>query len=192
MIMIHGRGASPKDILGLAGPLNRPQVAYLAPAAANSTWYPHSFMTAIAGNEPWLSSALEAVDDLVEHVTGGGVAHDRVILLGFSQGACLSGEYAVRHPRRYGGIVILSGGLIGPPGTRWQETGSFDRTPVFLGCSDIDAHIPAERVAESAGVFERMGASVTTRLYPGMGHQVNDDEIMATRAVIDRVLTAGG
>ena len=187
MIMAHGRGASPEDILGLAGALRHPEFTYLAPTAANNTWYPYSFLTEIAKNEPWLSSALDVLGSLVDDVAARGVPRERIVLLGFSQGACLSGELAVRRPGRYGGVVMLSGGLIGPPGTTWNHSGSFDGTPVFLGCSDVDPHIPAARVDESALAFERMGAAVTKRIYPGMGHFVNDDEIAFVRALMDRV-----
>jgi predicted esterase len=187
MIMVHGRGASADDILGLAAALGRPGFAFLAPAAANNTWYPYSFLTETAKNEPWLSSALEVLGGLVTDLVVRGVPQDRIVLLGFSQGACLSGEFAVRRSGRYGGVVMLSGGLIGPPGTAWEHPGSFEGTPVFLGCSDIDPHVPAARVDESAAVFERMGAAVTRRLYPGMGHQVNEDEVAFIRSLMDRV-----
>jgi len=192
MIMVHGRNAGPANILDLTSSLNRPKATYLAPAAANQTWYPYSFLTDTAKNEPGLSSGLYVLDRLIADVVARGIPKDQVGLLGFSQGACLAAEYAVRHPTRYGGIIVLSGGLIGPPGTRWDYEGSFTGTPVFLGCSDVDAHIPKERVEESAAIFERMGAAVTKRLYPGMGHLVNDDEIAFAQGVIDRVLGSDG
>ena len=111
------------------------------------------------------------------------------MLLGFSQGACLASEFAVRHPARYGGVIAFSGGLIGPPGTVWDEkAGLFEGTPVFLGCSDVDPHIPLRRVEESTSVFQRMGARVTQRIYPAMGHLVNDDEMASARALMDTVL----
>ena len=186
VIMVHGRGAGPETILDLVPALARPRVTCLAPAAANRTWYPNRFMTDIAGNEPALSSALAVIASLVARVEHAGVSRARIVLLGFSQGACLAGEFAVRHAARYGGVAMFSGGLIGPPGTRWEYPGGFDGTPVFLGCSDVDAHIPEARVRESAAVFTRMGADVTTRIYPGMGHLINDDEIVAAQAMIDR------
>ncbi len=188
MIMLHGRNASPGNILGLTADLDRSEFTYLAPAAANSSWYPYSFLTETAKNEPYLSSALQVVDDLVADLLSRGIHKRHVVLLGFSQGACLAGEYAVRHADRYGGVIMLSGGLIGPPGTRWDYRGSFAATPVVLGCSDVDGHIPKERVLESGGVFERMAAEVALRLYPGMGHQINEDEMLLARAVMDRVL----
>lgn len=188
VIMVHGRNASPANILELVPALNRPAFAYLAPAAADYTWYPFSFLTDTAKNEPGLSSGLDVLDGLVVSLEARGIPKSRIVLLGFSQGACLSAEFAVRHASRYGGVIIFSGGLIGPPGTAWDVAGSFDGTPVFLGCSDVDAHIPKERVEESAAVFERLGAAVTLRLYPGMGHLVTDDEISWARAVMDQVL----
>lgn len=187
VIMVHGRGASPSNMLDLVPWLRHPALTYLAPAAASHTWYPNSFMSPIASNEPNLSSALGVIASLVARVEAAGIPQSRIVLLGFSQGACLSGEFAVRHASRLGGVVMLSGGLIGPPGTRWELEGQFDGTPVFLGCSDVDAHIPKERVLESAEVFTRMGAEVTTRIYPGMGHLVNDDEADFVRRLLDGV-----
>lgn len=183
-ILVHGRGSSADDLLGLAREFGTTDVCYLAPEAANHTWYPYPFIAPIERNEPYLSSALRLVDHVVEHAGGEGVAPDRVVLLGFSQGACLALEYAARHARRYAGVVGLSGGVIGPPGTPRDYEGSFDGTPVFLGCSDIDAHIPLERVHESADVFRRMNAAVDERIYPRMGHTVNGDEIAAVTAML--------
>ena len=187
VIMLHGRGAGAENILELVPVLDRSQFTYLAPAAAGHTWYPYSFMSAIERNEPYLSSALRRIDALVSEVATRGVPKACVVLLGFSQGACLAGEYACRHAERYGAVVMWSGGLIGPPGTTWNNPGTFDGTPVFLGCSDRDPHIPKERVDESAAVFTRMGADVTERIYPGMGHTVNDDEIALVRTLLDGV-----
>jgi predicted esterase len=185
VIMLHGRGASPEDILGLATAFERSDVTYLAPAAADNTWYPYSFLTEIAKNEPYLSSALSVVGSLVEDLEASGIARDHLVVMGFSQGACLATEFAIRNASRFGGFVAFSGGAIGPPGTAWDESRRFDQTPMFLGCSDIDPHIPIERVRESAEICARMGASVTTRIYPGMGHLVNDDEIAHARALLD-------
>ena len=185
VIALHGRGASAADILGLAGELGAPDdVAWIAPEAAGATWYPYSFLTPIHKNEPFLSSALDVVDGLVKALEQAGLPAERIGLLGFSQGACLSLEFAARHARRYAAIVGLSGGLIGPPGTPRDYTGRFDGTRVFLGCSDVDAHIPVARVHESADVFRRLGASVDERIYPQMGHLVNGDEINAVRALL--------
>ena len=191
VVMVHGRNASPQSILELIPWLERPDMAYLAPAAANGTWYPYSFMAPIAGNEPGISSGLHVLDALVARIVTGGIPQSRIVLLGFSQGACLASECAVRHAGRFGGVVVFSGGLIGPPGTRWEYPGSFDGTPVFLGCSDRDSHIPASRVDESAEVFARMGAAVTKRIYPGMGHTVNEDEIACAQRVLDAASATG-
>jgi len=183
-ILLHGRGASAEDILGLASDLRLTDVAYLAPQAAGNTWYPYSFLTPMAKNEPNLSSALGTIAALVAHLEERGVSPDRVALMGFSQGACLALEYAARHARRYACVAAFSGGLIGPPGTPRDYAGSFDGTSIFLGCSDIDPHIPLERVKESAEVCRKMGAAVDERIYPGMGHTVNLDEMTAVRAML--------
>ncbi len=184
MILVHGRGASADDILTLAPQMNRPDFAYLAPQAAGSTWYPYSFLVPIAQNEPYLSSALARLGAVLAHVEAAGLPSERVMLLGFSQGACLALEYAARHARRYGGLVGLSGGLIGPDDTPRDYPGSLDGTPVFLGCSDVDFHIPKERVIESADALRRLGGAVDARLYPGMGHTINEDEIKVVRQMM--------
>ncbi len=185
VIMVHGRNAGPENILDLAPRLARPEVTYLAPAAANRTWYPYSFLADIASNEPGLSSGLAVLQSLVERVEAAGVPRDHLVVLGFSQGACLATEFAVRHASRFGGVVAYSGGAIGPPGTRWDESGRFDGTPVFFGCSDVDSHVPASRVIESAELCTRMEAAVTKRIYPGMGHLINDDEIAWAQGLLD-------
>jgi predicted esterase len=184
-VLVHGRNASPEQILTLVPRIDRPAVSYLAPAAANRTWYPQSFLAEIAQNEPDLSSALEVLRAITSDLVARWVPRRRIVLLGFSQGACLSGEFAVRHADRWGGVVMFSGGLIGPPGTIWSRPGTFDGMPAFLGCSDVDSHIPVLRVEESAAVFERMGAALTKRLYPGMGHTVNDDELAQASAILE-------
>jgi phospholipase/carboxylesterase len=192
VIMVHGRNAAPANILSLVPALARPGLTYLAPAAAGGTWYPLSFMAEKEKNEPGLSSGLWVLDQLAEHVVSSGIRRDRIVLLGFSQGACLTAEFAASHADRYGGVVLYSGGLIGPPGTTWNYSGSFGGTPVFLGCSDVDAHVPKTRVDESATVFQRMGATVTERIYPGMGHLVNDEELEFTRTLLSDLLSAPG
>ena len=183
-IFVHGRGASAEDILGVAPELHADDVAYLAPQAADRTWYPYSFLTSIPKNEPWLTSALSVLAKLVSKLEAQGHPSDRIVLLGFSQGACLSLEFAARNPRRYAAVVGFSGGLVGPAGTPRDYQGSFAGTPVLLGCSDIDAHIPLERVHETADVLRRMGATVDERIYKGMGHTINADELEAARRLV--------
>jgi predicted esterase len=183
-ILIHGRGASAEDILGIAHELAIPDIAYLAPQAAGNTWYPYSFLSPIPQNEPGLSSALLVIEGLISHLGEQGLPPERVVLMGFSQGACLTLEFAARHARRYAAIAAFSGGVIGPPGTPRDYAGSFAGTPAFLGCSDVDAHIPVERVRESAEVYRRMGATVDERIYPRMGHTINADEIDAVRRLL--------
>jgi predicted esterase len=188
VILIHGRGDSASGILGLAHELNLPDVAFVAPQAAGNTWYPNSFLTAIEKNEPHLTSALNAVGKLIATLAQHQVGIDHVVIMGFSQGACLSLEFAARNAQRYAAVVALSGGLIGPPDTPRNYPGSFDGVPVFIGCSDVDAHIPVARVRESAEVFRKMGATVDERIYPGMGHTVNEDELAAVRALLTAAL----
>jgi len=183
-IVLHGRGASAADILGLAHQFALPDVAYLAPEAAGHTWYPYSFLTRIEQNEPGLSSALQVIEGLVLHFEQQGLPANRVALMGFSQGACLTLEYAARHAHRYAAVAGFSGGLIGPPGTSRDYPGSFAGTPVFIGCSDVDPHIPVDRVRESAEVYRGMGAEVDERIYPGMGHTINQLEIEAVRLLL--------
>ena len=183
-IMIHGRGAAADDMIALAREVKAPDVAFLAPQAAGNTWYPYSFLTPIERNEPWLTSALSTVGRLIASLDSQGVAADRIAVMGFSQGACLTLEYAARNARRYAAVIGLSGGLIGPPGTPRSYSGSLEGTPVFVGCSDVDAHIPIERVHESSEVLRRLGANVDERIYPGMGHTVNTDELLAVRSLL--------
>ena len=188
MIMVHGRGATAEDILSLTPELNQPGFAYLAPQAAGYAWYPNSFLAPIASNEPGLSSGLAVIASLLEKLTEAGIPPERTILLGFSQGACLSLEFAARNARRYGGLAGLSGGLIGPDGTPRDYHGSLDGTPVFLGCSDVDPHIPKKRVELSAEVLQRLGGNVITRLYPRMGHTVNRDEIPHVQDIMSALI----
>lgn len=188
VVMVHGRNAGPENILDLVPRLGRPNVTYLAPAAANRTWYPYSFMADIASNEPGISSGIAVLRGLVEQIEAAGVPRRRVVVLGFSQGACLTSEFAVRTASRFGGIVAYSGGAIGPPGTTWDESTRFDATPCFFGCSDVDPHVPEPRVRETADLCRRMGAEVTLQIYPGMGHLVNDDEIAWTRRLLDALV----
>ena len=187
MVMVHGRGATAESILTLVPALTVKGFAFLAPQASGNTWYPNSFLAPIPSNEPGITSGLNAIADVIATISDAGIPLSRTMLLGFSQGACLSLEYAARNASRYGGITCLSGGLIGPEGTARNYSGSFDGTPAFLGCSDIDGHIPALRVTESASVLRHMGANVTMKLYPGMGHLVNEDEIAAVNAMMEEV-----
>lgn len=187
MIMLHGRGASAEDILSLTAEFEREGFAFLAPQAANHTWYPYSFLAPLTNNEPWLSSALSALETILAQVQAAGIPAEKTILLGFSQGACLSVEFAARHAQRYGGVAVLSGALIGPEGTSRDYTGNLAGTPFFLGCSDVDFHIPKERVLYSAEVLQHLGATVTARLYPNMGHTVNEDELQAVRQMMQIV-----
>ena len=180
VVLLHGRGRDPGDVLELAARIGLDDVAYLAPAAPGNSWYPQSFLAPLEDNEPWLTRALATVDELVGSVEDPG----RLVLAGFSQGACLASEYALRNVRRYGGLLLYTGGFIGPPGIRPARTGSFDGMPAFLGTADPDDWVPAERVAETADVLHSLGARVTTRIYPGMDHMVNDLEIAAGRELL--------
>jgi predicted esterase len=186
MILVHGRGATAADIMTIAAELTHRGFAYLAPQASGNAWYPNPFTAPIESNEPYLTSALEVLETLLARVEAT-IPAERVILLGFSQGACLTLEFAARHARRYGGVVGLSGGLIGPDGTPRDYPGDFEGTPAFLGCSDVDPHIGKDRVLEAAEVYKLMGAQVTARLYPGMGHTVNQDESDSVRAIVEAI-----
>jgi predicted esterase len=187
VIMVHGRGAAPENIMDLIPAIEHRDVAYLAPAAAGGTWYPYSFMAPMDQNEPGITSGISVIHALIDEAIAAGVPVERIMLLGFSQGACLACTAAQRRPDRYGGVIVFSGGLIGPPGTTWHADGVFRSAPVFFGCSDRDGHVPESRVRESAAVFERMGALVTTRIYPGMGHLVNQDETAFARDLLARL-----
>jgi glyoxalase family protein len=189
MILVHGRGATAPSILELAQLLPQPDFAYLAPQASGNTWYPFSFLAPIAQNEPGLSSGLQMIADILGQIEAAGIPAEKVVVGGFSQGACLASEYVARNARRYGGLLAFSGGLIGPPGTPRNYPGSLDGTPVFIGCSDIDPHIPLERVDQTATVIEAMGANVSKSVYPGMGHTINQDEIDQARELIEAVVT---
>jgi phospholipase/carboxylesterase len=183
-ILMHGRERDPADILGVADRLGLEDLAYLAPAAHGNSWYPNRFMAPLAENQPCLDQALAVIDRLIADTGSQGLDQSQVVLLGFSQGACLISEYAVRHARRYCAVVAFTGGLIGPEGTLWNYGGDFAGTPVFLGTSDVDEWVPADRVRESAAVFQRMGAAVELKIYRGMEHAVTDDEIACARRII--------
>jgi predicted esterase len=189
LILVHGRGATAESILSLHAELGIPGLAALAPQAAGQTWYPHSFLAPLEANQPYLDSALRRIESLVTDLLPRGIPGDRIALLGFSQGACLTLEFTARHPRRYGAIMGLTGGLIGPPGTPRVYPGALAGTPVFLGTSDPDPHVPFERVQETEAVLARMGASVELRRYPGMPHTINEDEINACRVLLERIVS---
>jgi predicted esterase len=163
----------------------------LAPQAAGYTWYPHSFLAPIDANQPFLDSALRRVESIIDQLIAQGVSSEKIVILGFSQGACLTAEFAARHPRHYGGVVAFTGGLIGPPGTPRSYAGSLAGTAVFLGTGDPDPHVPIERVQETAAVFQRMGAEVDLRRFPGMPHTINAEELAAARALLQRVVQRG-
>ena len=184
IIAVHGRGASPEDIVPLAEAVAPPGVAILAPAATGNTWYPYPFLAPTEQNEPYLSSALRRVNDLIVDLIARGIPAERIAILGFSQGACLALETAARNPRHYAGLIGFTGGLIGPPGTRFDYAGSLAGTPVFMGSSDVDPHIPKARFEESAAALSRLGGAVDARLYPGMAHTVNRDELDAARTML--------
>lgn len=187
VVAVHGRGGDAAGILGLAKAVDLPELAWLAPQAATGSWYPQRFIAPLDENEPWLSSALNRLASTVAEIEAVGIPSDRIALVGFSQGACLASEYTARNARRWGAVGVLSGGLIGPPGTTFQYPGSLDGTPVLLGCSDVDPHIPVERVHETAQALQALDARVDERIYPGMEHTVNDDEIAWLKETLQRL-----
>jgi predicted esterase len=188
LILIHGRGATAHSMLGLAQEVNQQQMAYLAPQAMMNTWYPQRFIVPRSANEPWLSSALQKVHATVQMAHDAGIAYDHIALVGFSQGACLVAEYVARHPQRYGAVAVLSGGLIGQDDELTDYTGDLAQTPIFLGCSDVDFHIPVERVHASEKILRQMGAEVDKRIYPNMGHTLNNDELDALRQMLTNIV----
>jgi len=190
-VLLHGRGASAEDILGLQEELQLPEFAYLAPQAAGHTWYPNSFLAPIERNEPWLTSALELVQSIFASLNTAGIPQKKVAVLGFSQGACLATEYVARHAERYGGLIAFTGGLIGPEGTQFRHSGVLNGTPCFLGAGDPDPHVPWERVKESASALTDMGGVVSLKRYPGMGHTINRDELHAAREILATILHLG-
>lgn len=191
VVLLHGRGASPEDILGLADEFGVADLAYLAPEAAGHTWYPYSFLSPMEQNQPWLNSALSLIENAVERVTGAGIPLYKVAFVGFSQGACLATEYVARHAARYGGLVAFTGGLIGPPGTKFVYSGELSGTPCFLGAGDRDPHVPWKRVEESASVLSALGGAVTSRRYPGLPHTINEDEIEQAKNILSRLAATG-
>lgn len=185
MVLVHGRGSSAREILSLTNYLKTDDMAFVAPQATDGTWYPYSFLQPTERNEPYLSSALTTLEMLRARLQADvNIKTPQMYWLGFSQGACLLLEFLARHPAAYGGIFGLSGGLIGPDGTPREYTGTFAETPVVLGCSDPDAHIPKSRVLKTEAVYTRMGAVVQTRIYPNGGHTINEDELSLVNTVL--------
>ena len=189
VVLLHGRGASAEDILGLAQDFDLPDLAYLAPEAAEHTWYPYSFLSPIEQNQPWLDSALRLVGETVQRAITAGIEQQKVAIVGFSQGACLATEFVARNAARYGGLVAFAGGLIGPPGAKFVYSGELSGTPCFLGAGDRDPHVPWKRVEESAAVLSDLGAAVTLRRYPGLPHTINQDEIDHAKIILRRIGT---
>ena len=184
LLMIHGRGGSAEDILSLAGHLRLKDFALLAPQATNQAWYPFSFMAPTAQNEPWLSSALSILKELLDDLIAQGVKTENIYLLGFSQGACLTLEFVARHAKRFGGVIAFTGGLIGDKINNENYQGDFNGTPIFIGSSNPDPHVPVERVNESTKILRSMNAEVTEKIYEGMGHTINQDEIDTVNRII--------
>ena len=184
IILLHGRGGSAENILMLAGDLYLPQLAYLAPQAAGNSWYPNSFLAPVAQNEPWLTSALYKVEATLQMANDAGVCADRIVIAGFSQGACLATEFAARHPRRYAGLIAFTGGLIGPPGADLTHEGDLAGTPALFSSGDPDPHVPWQRVEESARILAEMGAAVTSRRLTNRPHTISSQEIdLANRLI---------
>lgn len=201
VILVHGRGDSAEGILDLAEVLTpsfeQDAIVYLAPQAIGNTWYPYSFLAPLSQNEPGISSGVDVLKDLVENITDSGIPTENILVAGFSQGACLASEFVARNPLRYGGLAVLSGGLIGngelpeasPPDDKtFDYQGDLLRTPVFMGCSDVDAHIPLSRFERSAEVLAALGGDVSKKVYPGMGHTIIDDEIREVKRILEMLL----
>jgi phospholipase/carboxylesterase len=191
VVLAHGRGASAEDILGLADEFDLPDLAYLAPEAAGHSWYPNSFLAPLDKNEPWLTSALELLGTIVERIVAAGIPHEKIALVGFSQGACLVSEFVAQNPSRYGGLVGFTGGLIGPPGTVFHLSGDLSGTPCFFGSGDPDPHVPWKRVEETAAALSSLGGIVKLKRYPGMPHTISADEISEARKIISPALAKG-
>jgi predicted esterase len=189
VILLHGRGASAEDILGLADELDLPDLAYFAPQAAGNTWYPYSFLAPIEQNQPALDSALRLIAATIERVSKAGFRPNQVALAGFSQGACLATEFMARNAYRWGALIAFTGGLIGPPGTKFSYPGDLAGTPCFLGAGDPDPHVPWKRVEDSASVLTALGAAVTLRRYPGLPHTINRDEIETARGILSGIMS---
>jgi predicted esterase len=190
MILLHGRGGSAEDILGLTDAFKLPRLAYAAPEAAGNSWYPYSFLAPFEKNEPWLSSALKKVGDTVEQIIASGIPRQKVIVAGFSQGACVATEFTARYTAGLGGLIAFTGGLIGPPGTKFDYSASLSRTLAFLGAGDPDPHVPWERVEQSAAALKSLGAKVTLQRYPGLPHTISREELEEAKKLITSVTTS--
>ncbi len=184
VVLLHGRGADAEDILALVPDIAMPGFVYAAPQAAGNSWYPDRFTAPLARNEPWLSSALTLVGETLARLAAAGIPAERTALLGFSQGACLALEYVARNARRYGGVIAFTGGLIGPDDAPREYAGALAGTPVFIGSSDADLHVPLARVRHAAQTMTALGGSVTERIYPGMAHTVSDSELAFARGML--------
>lgn len=186
MIMIHGRGANAEDILSLADYLNVKDFALLAPQATNNTWYPFSFMAPLSQNEPWLSSSLSLVNEILEDIVSAGISEENIYFTGFSQGASLTLEFITRNATRFAGVAAFTGGLIGDRIYPEHYKGDFKQTPVFIGSSNPDPHVPVQRVNETTRILRSMNAEVTEKIFQNMGHTITKDEIdFANHVVFD-------
>jgi len=187
LIMMHGRGGSAEDILGLSDHLQVKDFAIVAPKATNNTWYPYSFLMPPQQNEPWLSSALQVIKEIINDLVAKGVTQELIYFLGFSQGACLTLEFVTRNATRFGGVVALTGGLIGDKIYEQNYVGNFDGTKIFIGTSDPDPHVPVQRVHDSELILRKLNAAVTVKVYKGMGHTINQDELDAANMILTSV-----
>jgi phospholipase/carboxylesterase len=189
VVLLHGRGGSARDILGLSNAFGGLGLAFVAPEAAGHTWYPQSFLAPRSANEPYLSSALEKIRRVVDGLVAGGIPTERIVISGFSQGACLSTEFVATHPARYAGLIAFTGGLIGPPGSDLHHAGELHGTPALLLSGDPDPHVPWSRVEESAAQLKAMGAEVTAIRYAGRQHTVSQDEVAHARLLLEKAFS---
>jgi phospholipase/carboxylesterase len=187
LIMVHGRGDSAKSFIGLSDELNAPvdEFAFLAIQAIQNTWYPYSFLAPVNQNEPNLSLSLSGMSELLDDLMGLRFSSSQIYFLGFSQGACLTLEFCARHAKRYGGIIAFTGGLIGESLIRTNYKGNFEGTPIFIGASKHDPHVPESRIEESQVILESMGANVIKKIYPGSRHTINQDELMMASLILN-------
>jgi phospholipase/carboxylesterase len=184
LIMLHGRGANPSDILSLATHLNVKDFSLFAPQATNNTWYPFSFLAPPSQYEPWLTTALAFIKVLLDDIYSKGVPSENIYFTGFSQGACLTLEFVTRNANKYGGVAAFTGGLIGDKIYKENYQGDFQGTPVFIGTSDPDPHVPVERVHATVNILREMNAVVTEKVYANMGHTITEDEIAIVNEIV--------